>query len=102
MGPRQRLVLTIRSGLMARRGEPREKLRRVAFARINRRTEQRLDDRPFDAEMRALADSHLTKAEWKGREWTAADLAIEMSGRFMTGILGFMAAELLTDFDIAN
>jgi hypothetical protein len=51
--------------------------------------------------MAALADSHETRAEFRGSEWVAADLSIDPSGNFMTGILGFSDVEALRDLDRA-
>ena len=71
---------------------------RVAFGRINRRAQPHLDTRPFDAEMRALAESRRTTAEVGGKEWFASDMTIDDSGHFVTGIIGFETEETFTRF----
>jgi hypothetical protein len=74
--------------------------RRVAFARINRRSEtEAFAPRPFAEDMRLLAESHGTRASFRGSEWVAADLRVLPSEDFMTGILGFSDEETLHDLD---
>jgi hypothetical protein len=76
--------------------------KRVAFARINRRTtNEAFQMRPFREDMRVLVESHETRAEWRGNEWVAADLSLDPSGDFMTGILGFADLETFRDLDPA-
>jgi len=77
--------------------------KRVAFARINRRAEatEGFGARPFRDDMRALAESHQTRAQFRGREWIAADLKILPTEDHMTGVLGFTDEETLRDFDPA-
>src|SRR5690348_8075781 len=75
--------------------------RRVLFGRINRRRpdEPTFDVRPFDEDMRALADSHLTTATVGDAVWTAADMTVDSHGNFMTGVLGFSERDQRRQFD---
>jgi hypothetical protein len=75
--------------------------RRIAFGRVNRRLPDQLafDRRPFADDMRILAESRETRAEADDREWVAADLTLDSSGDFMTGVLGFVESELRRDFE---
>lgn len=75
---------------------------RVEFGRINRRLPEEqgtLDMRPFREDMLALAASRETYAEVAGRTWIAADMTLDPSETFLTGILGFSDEEELTDFE---
>lgn len=75
---------------------------RVAFGRINRRlpeSHQTLEMRPFKEDMLALAESRETRAVVRDREWIAADMSLDASGTFMTGVLGFAEEEVLRDFE---
>jgi hypothetical protein len=77
--------------------------KRVAFARINRRGKtEAFQVRPFREEMAHLAESHETRAEFRGNEWVAADLKLDSSGDFMVGVLGFSAVETFRDLDPAT
>src|SRR6266508_3556064 len=80
---------------------PAPTMRQVAFGRLNRRVpdQQSFARRPFAEDMRALAESRQTRAEIDEREWLAADLTVDVSGDFMTGILGYAEAELRRDFE---
>jgi hypothetical protein len=76
--------------------------KRVAFGRINRRlpdTHQTLDMRPLREDLVQLVESRELRAEVKGREWIAADMSLDASGDFMTGVIGYSQAELKRDFD---
>src|SRR5438105_1789295 len=68
-------------------------LRRVLYAKINRRTpdQQLFDERSFSDDMRRLGEAGQFHAPVGDREWFATDLAIDASRTFMTGILGFMS-----------
>jgi hypothetical protein len=74
---------------------------RVTFGRISRRpvNDEPFEVRPFVEDMTVLADSHETHARYMGLEWVAADLRIDASHDFLTGVLGFMEEESLTTFD---
>jgi hypothetical protein len=80
---------------------PAPTMRQVAFGRLNRRLpdQQSFARRPFAEDMRALAESRQTRAEIDEREWVAADLALDISGDFMTGVLGYAESELRRDFE---
>ena len=81
--------------------------RRVVFARINRRQPRQdvLSMRAFAEDMRDLAASRLTRhqikstAERPGRTWSAADMTLDPSGDFMTGVLGYSTQEQHVEFD---
>jgi hypothetical protein len=78
------------------------KRKRVAFARINRRSEtEGLGARNFSEDMRMLSQSHQTRALFRGHEWVAADMRLLPSEDFMTGVLGFADEELFRDLDPA-
>jgi hypothetical protein len=79
------------------------KRKRVAFARINRRSEDDslFEARPFQEDMRALAESRETRAHFRGNEWIAADLEILPNEDYMIGILGFSDEETFRDLDPA-
>ena len=49
--------------------------------------------------MVALAESHETHAPIHGREWIAADMTLDPSGDFMTGVVGFSDEEQLRAFE---
>ncbi len=73
----------------------------VEFCRINRRTtDQSLQPRPFGADLRALAASGDTVADFRGNHFIAADLRVDPSETFMTGLLGFSEQEHLRSFEI--
>jgi hypothetical protein len=61
--------------------------------------------RPFTDDMRALADSHLTRYTETStggrldRTWIAADMSVDASGDFMTGVLGFAVVGQVRSFD---
>jgi hypothetical protein len=80
---------------------PAPTMRPVAFGRLNRRLpdQQSFARRPFAEDMRALAESRQTRAEIDEREWVAADLTLDISGDFMTGVLGYAESELRRDFE---
>lgn len=78
------------------------KMRKVRFARINRRRalgQETLAMRTFAEDFTELANSRLTQTTQHGkggellRTWTAADLTIDPDGDFMTGTLGFSSPE---------
>lgn len=72
----------------------------VEFCRINRRTgDQSLQPRPFRDDLQALAASGETVADLRGKHFIAADLRIDPSGTFMTGLLGFAEQEHLRSFE---
>jgi hypothetical protein len=80
--------------------------KRVAFARINRRHHQDVmtfGDRPFQEEMARLAESHEVRATVSSapeqQEWIAADMSIDPSGTFVSGLIGFTTQESLYTFD---
>lgn len=77
--------------------------KRVAYARINRRSEttEAFQVRPFSEDMEALAESRETRAEFRGATWIAADLSLDASGDFMSGVLGFSDVNVLVDFEDA-
>lgn len=75
-------------------------LRRVSFARINRRAPTAtLEPRPFRDDMVALAESRATHALIGDRDWIAAQMTLDPSGDFMTGVLGFEDVNMLRRFD---
>jgi hypothetical protein len=80
---------------------PAPTMRQVAFGRLNRRVpdQQSFARRPFAEDMQALAESRQTRAELDEREWLAADLTLDVSGDFMTGVLGYAETELRRDFE---
>ena len=55
--------------------------------------------RPFREEMQILAESRQTEAEIRARLWIAADMTLDASGDFLTGVLGFADAEDFRDLD---
>jgi hypothetical protein len=72
---------------------------RVAFGRVNRRTDGQdtLDLRPFAEDMAELAASHRTETTVQGTRWIASDLEIRNGGDTMVGLLGFaLQGQLLT------
>ena len=72
----------------------------VEFCRINRRTLDRsLQIRPLIEDMRALANSGETTAKIQQTVYRAADLQIDATGTFMTGLLGFSERETLRQFE---
>lgn len=73
-------------------------MQRVAFGRINRRAQGSIQPQPFDAEMRALAESHRTTVEMNGKEWFAAEMTIDDENRFLTGVIGYETTETLIRF----
>ncbi|OIQ85135.1 hypothetical protein GALL_330290 [mine drainage metagenome] len=81
--------------------------RRVVFARINRRRgdQETLEARPFTEDIRALAESHLTrhvqraKASRPARRWFAADMAVTNDGDFLQGTLGYSERQEQREFD---
>jgi hypothetical protein len=76
--------------------------KRVAFGRINRRLPEEhlsLDMRPFREDVVALAESGELRAVVEGREWIAADMSLDPSGDFMTGVLGYSDVETKRDFE---
>ncbi|MDX6308436.1 MAG: hypothetical protein QOI06_1482 [Nocardioidaceae bacterium] len=83
-------------------------VKRLVFGRINRRSQETLQSRPFREDMSALADSHLTRhvqrltSTRRARTWQAADMALTPDGDFMTGVLGYSEEENRTDFDPAS
>jgi hypothetical protein len=79
----------------------RPKMPRVTFGRINRRAGEQvaLELRPFHEDLKRLADSGETRAAYKGREWVAADLVIDSTNSFLSGVLGFMDSEKFTIFE---
>lgn len=83
------------------------RLRRVAFARINRRTDpqQPIDLRPFGEDLRTLAESREIKASiaanlvQAAQEWIAADLEMDPTETFLTGLIGFTSSESFYKLD---
>jgi hypothetical protein len=75
--------------------------RRIAFGRVNRRLpdQQSFARRPFAEDMMILAQSRETRAVVRDVEWVAADLNLDASGDFMSGVLGFAETELRRDFE---
>src|SRR4051812_20453439 len=73
---------------------------KVVFARINRRTsEPMLAEHSFVEDMQILAaEGALEISAPDGTEWVAADLELDASGDFLTGILGFVAPENLRGY----
>jgi len=78
------------------------KMRKVRFARINRRRppgQETLAMRTFAEDFTELANSRLTQTTQRGasgdllRTWTAADMTIDPDDDFMTGTLGFSSPE---------
>jgi hypothetical protein len=80
--------------------------RTVVFGRINRRRDEqtKLGERTFAEDLRALAESRLTRATIKlsngqDREWIAADLTIDPHNAYLTGVLGYTVVDRKTVFD---
>ena len=82
--------------------------RKVVFGRINRRQpggQDTLNMRPFKDDMLDLAESHkttytpVTTVGQPIRTWYAADMTVDPSGDFMTGILGHVINEERLQFD---
>ncbi len=73
---------------------------KVVFARINRRTANpTLEGRSFRDDMTILAGAGELEIERAaGTKWIAADLEIDASGDFMTGIIGFSAEQHLRNY----
>lgn len=78
--------------------------RKAAIARVNRRREgqEALGALPFADEMARLAAAKTTAGEYHDRDWFAADMTIDPSGQFLSGILGFEEVEQRTEFDPAE
>lgn len=76
------------------------KTSRVAYGRINRRTDgqQTLQPRPFSEVMRMLAESHETRAQLGGKQWIASDLQLRDNGDTMIGVLGYEVSEQMLAF----
>jgi hypothetical protein len=49
--------------------------------------------------MARLADAHNTRQEVRDKEWIAADMTIDPSGDFLTGMLGFSDPDHRRDFE---
>jgi hypothetical protein len=81
----------------------RNRGRRVAFARINRRQPEQttLEKRPFGEDMRTLAESGETKVRLLDLMWAAGDLHVTPSEDAVTGVFGFEDREHLRLFDEA-
>lgn len=73
--------------------------RKVAFARVNRRADEGFERRRFADDMRQLAEAHNTRKEVAGKEWIAADMTVDVSGDFLTGMLGFNESDLRRHFE---
>jgi hypothetical protein len=72
----------------------------VEFCRINRRTLDRsLQVRPLIEDLTALANSGETIAEVRRTTYRAADLRLDASSTFMTGLLGFSERDVLRQFE---
>lgn len=78
----------------------RKKTTRVAYGRINRRTDGQdtLDLRPFSVDMRELAESRRTETTVQGRQWIASDLELRNDGETMVGVLGYAVVGELREF----
>lgn len=78
---------------------------KVVFARINRRSVERsveqptLQPRTFRDEMHVLAaEGALEVIGADQTEWIAADLELDPSGDYLTGILGYVHEEMFRDY----
>ncbi len=76
------------------------KTNRVAFGRINRRTDgqETLTSRSFAQDMLDLAESHRTEAVLQGHRWIASDMELRDRGDAMVGLLGFAVSDQFRSF----
>lgn len=73
---------------------------KVAFARVNRRADEHLGAlQPFKEDMEALALSRQTRSLERVREWIAADMKLDPSGDWLTGLIGFREPEARRQFE---
>lgn len=75
--------------------------RTVIFAKVNRRAPSTttFGYRPFREDMITLAAAHNTEARLGDKLWIAADLTLDATGSFMTGVLGYEEEDELRNFE---